>query len=81
MEEEREVLEDIGRISEPKIMEKLVHYKLNDPNSDCYFLIGLNMKEHERTELIKYQKENTEVFAWTPYVMPRIDPSFIKVWS
>ena len=36
------------------------------------------MKKRERIELIELLKANIEVFAWTPYEMSRIDPSFIK---
>ena len=49
---EWEVLEDVGRELEDKVMEDLIHYKLNELSSDRFFLTGANLKERERTELI-----------------------------
>ena len=36
------------------------------------------MNECERTEIIQLLKANIEAFAWTPYKMPGIDPTFIR---
>ena len=78
VEEEREVLEDVGWTSDTKVVEELIRYELDDPSSDNYFLVGSNMKERERTELIEFRKANVKVFAWTPYEMSGIDLSFIR---
>ena len=78
VEEEREVLEDVGRTPETKVAEDLIRYELDEPSSDRYFLGGSNMKERERTKLIKFLKANIEIFAWTLYKKPKIDPNFIK---
>ncbi|GFY88849.1 hypothetical protein Acr_06g0007890 [Actinidia rufa] len=78
VEEESEVLEDVGRTSEDKVVEDLILYELDEWNSDRYFLVGSNMKEQQRTELIKFLKANIEVFAWTPYEMLGIDLNFIR---
>ncbi|GFY92612.1 hypothetical protein Acr_08g0010080 [Actinidia rufa] len=72
VEEEREVLEDVGRAPEAKVVEDLLRYKLDERSLDCYFLIGSNLKEWERIELIEFLKANIEIFGWTPYEMPRI---------
>ena len=40
--------------------------------------MGSNLIERERTEFIKFLTANIEVFAWTLYEMPRIDPDYIK---
>ncbi|GFZ15658.1 hypothetical protein Acr_25g0000670 [Actinidia rufa] len=74
----REVLEDVGRDPEAKVIEELVRYELDEPGSDRFFLVGSDLNECDRTELIQLLKANIEAFAWTPYEMPRIDPNFIK---
>ena len=59
-------------------MEDLVRYDLNEPSLDRFFLTSSNLIEREKTELIEFLTTNIEVFAWTMYEMPGIDPSFIK---
>ena len=49
VEEERKVLENVDRIPKEKVVEDLVRYELNEPSSDCFFLIDSNMKERGRT--------------------------------
>ena len=78
MEEEREVLEDVSKTLKAKVIEDLIHYDLVEPCSNCYFLVGLNMKERKRTELVEFLMTNIEIFTWTSYEMPVIDPNFIK---
>ena len=65
VKEELEVLKDVGRILENKGMEDLIRYKLNEPSSNYFFLMGTNLKERERTELIKFLTTNIVVFART----------------
>ncbi|GFY90940.1 hypothetical protein Acr_07g0011360 [Actinidia rufa] len=78
VEEDIEMLEDVGRNPEAKVIEELVRCELDEPGSDRFFLIGSDLKECERTELVQLLKANIEAFAWTPYEIPRIDPAFIK---
>ncbi|GFZ09156.1 hypothetical protein Acr_20g0009640 [Actinidia rufa] len=78
IEEDIEVLEDVGRDIEAKIIKELVCYELDEPGSDRFFLIGSYLNECERTELIQLLKANIKAFAWTFFKMPRIDPAFIK---
>ncbi|GFY95161.1 hypothetical protein Acr_10g0005460 [Actinidia rufa] len=78
VDEEREVLKDVGKAPKAKVMEDLMHYDLHDPNSDCFFLMGSNLTERERTEFIEFLTANIEVFVWTPYEMPEIDLDYIK---
>ncbi|GFS40490.1 hypothetical protein Acr_00g0068850 [Actinidia rufa] len=78
IEENTEVLEDVGRDPEAKVIEELVRYELGERGSDRFFLVGSGLNECERSELIQFLKANIEVFAWTPYEMPRIDPNFIR---
>ena len=37
VEQEKEVLEDIGRTPEDKVMEDLIRYELNELSSDHFF--------------------------------------------
>ncbi|GFY97881.1 hypothetical protein Acr_12g0004220 [Actinidia rufa] len=78
VEEDIEVMEDVGRDPEAKVIEELVRYELDEPSSDRFFLIGSDLKKCERTELIQLLKANIGAFAWTPYEMPGIDPTFTK---
>ena len=78
IEEEHEVLDDIGRDPKAKVVKALLHYELDEPSSNSFFLTSANLEERERTELIQFRTANIEVFAWTPYKMPEIDPNFIK---
>ena len=52
IEEEHEVLKDVERDPEAKVMEDLIHYELDKPSSDHFFVTGTNLEERERTELI-----------------------------
>ena len=52
IEKKHKVLEDVGRIFEAKVKEDLIRYELDELSSDHFFLIGANLKEWERTELI-----------------------------
>ena len=49
VEEEREVLKDVRRTPKAKVVEDLMHYDLNEPSSDRFFLTGSNLTEQERT--------------------------------
>ena len=52
VEKEHEVLKDVEMNPERQVMENLIHYELDEPRSDCFFLADANLKERERTELI-----------------------------
>ena len=52
IEEEREVLEDVERDPQAKVVEDLICYELDEPSSDHFFLTGANLEERKRTELI-----------------------------
>ena len=78
IEEKHEVLDDIGRDPEAKVVKDLICYELNEPSSYYFFLTNANLEEWERTDLIQFLTVNIEVFVWTPYEMHRINPNFIK---
>ena len=44
IEEGNRVLEDVGRDPEAKVMEDLIHYELDEPSADHFFLIDANLK-------------------------------------
>ena len=81
IKEKHEVLEDVGRNPEAKVVEYLICYDQDEPSSDCFFLFGENLEEQERIELIQFLIANIEVFAWIPNEMPSIDPNLIKHMS
>ena len=60
VEDERKVLKDVCRTPEAKVLEDLIIYELDEPSSDCYFLIGSNLNERERIELIEFLKAKTK---------------------
>ena len=78
VEEERKVLKDVSKTLEAKVVEDLVHYDLKEQSSNCFFLTCSNLIERKKTELIEFLTANIEVFVWTPYEIPGIDPSFIE---
>ncbi|GFS43551.1 hypothetical protein Acr_00g0085730 [Actinidia rufa] len=63
VEEDIEVLADVGRDLEVKVIEELVRYELDEPSSDRFFLTRSDLNECERTELIQLLKANIEAFA------------------
>ncbi|GFZ21140.1 hypothetical protein Acr_29g0003020 [Actinidia rufa] len=60
VEEEYEVLEDVGWNPEAKVVEDLVRFELDEPSSNRFFLTRANLEERERTELIQFLKANIE---------------------
>ena len=56
---ERELLEDVGRTPEDKVVEELIHYELDEPSSDNYLFVDSNMKKQERIELIEFLKKTS----------------------
>ncbi|XXG67553.1 hypothetical protein AAC387_Pa06g0875 [Persea americana] len=68
-------LGDVGRASAQKSIEDLTEVRLYPADQDRFFLIGSQLPELEKTELLNLLLKNKEVFAWTPYEMPGIDPA------
>ena len=52
IEEVQEVLEDLERDLEARVVENLIRYELDEPSSNRFFLTGANLEERERIELI-----------------------------
>jgi len=47
------------------------------PNEDRSFHIGAGTKDEDRVEMLLLLVQNVDVFAWSPYKVPRVDPEFI----
>ena len=56
--------------------EKLMKVKIF-PDTDRYFQIGTSMKNQDKVEMLLFLMQNVDVFAWSPYEVPRVDPEFI----
>ena len=46
-------------------------------DDDKSFLIGASVKDKKRVEMPLFLMQNVDVFAWSPYKMPRVDLEFI----
>ena len=67
-------LEDVGQTLEQKSVEDLIEVRIDPNDLEIYFLLGSQLHEDEKTELLNFLLQNMEVFAWTPYEMPGISP-------
>ncbi|XXG53275.1 hypothetical protein AAC387_Pa03g1392 [Persea americana] len=68
-------LGDVGRALAQKSIEDLTKVNIDPVDPDRFFLIGSQLPESEKTELLDLLVENKAVFAWTPYEMPGINPT------
>ena len=68
-------LRDVGRALAQKSIEDLTKVNIDPADPDRFFLIGSQLPELEKAELLHLLIENKKVFAWTPYEMPGIDPT------
>ena len=71
------VLEDVGEEAKHKVVEDLETVQIDESNSEKFFLLGTSLTQTERAQMLEFLHENLEVFAWTPYEMPGLDPNFI----
>ena len=46
-------------------------------DDDRSFLIGASVKDKKRVEMPLFLMQNVDVFAWSPYKVPRVDLEFI----
>ena len=47
------------------------------PDDDRSFLIGASVKDKKWVEMPLFLMQNVDVFAWSPYKVPRVDLKFI----
>ena len=69
------MLPDNGLIEEAKCedLEKVVV----GYNLEKFFQVSSQLPPQEREELIEFFRKNVDVFAWSAYEAPRVDPNFI----
>ena len=75
--ESNELFADVGKAAEQKAVEDLVEVRIDEKNPEKFFLLSSSLSSTERIEVMEFLTSNIEVFAWTPYDMPGIDPNFI----
>ena len=46
-------------------------------DEEKFFQVGVQLPPREREELIDFLRKNIDVFAWSAYEAPRVDPNFI----
>ena len=51
-------------------------YQLPASNQEKYFLLGASLPPEQRDGLIALLLEYIDVFAWSPYEAPGVDPTF-----
>ena len=54
-------------------LEKIV---IND-DKEKFFQVGVQLPPQEKEELIVFLKKNVNVFMWSTFEAPRVDPNFI----
>lgn len=47
------------------------------PNENKYFQVGKSMSQEELLAVLLTLIHNLDVFSWSPYEVPRVDPKFI----
>ena len=47
------------------------------PDTDRYFQIGSSMEDGDKIKVLLLLIQNVDVFAWSPYEVPGVDPEFI----
>lgn len=51
---------------------------LQDENKS--FQIGVSMPHEDRVKVLLLLVQSLDVFAWSPYEVPEVDPEFITHW-
>ena len=46
-------------------------------DSEKFFQVGAQLPSQKKEELIDFLRRNVDVFAWSAYKAPGVDPSFI----
>ena len=48
-----------------------------DNDDEKYFQVGVQLPTREKEEPVAFLRKNVDVFAWSAYEAPRVDPNFI----
>ena len=46
-------------------------------NEEKFFQVRVQLSPREKEELVDFLRKNIDVFAWSTYETPRVDPDFI----
>ena len=71
------VLEDVGASLDERVVEEVVKLPADD-KGDHSFSLGSGQPQTRQDATYSFLRDNVEVFAWTPYEMPGVNPSFIS---
>ena len=63
-------------LSEEAKCEDLVKVIIGD-DPEKFFQVGSQLPQLEKEELVVFLKRNIDVFAWSAYEAPGVDPDFI----
>ena len=63
-------------LSEDAKCEDLVKVIIGD-DPEKFFQVGSQLPQLEKEELVEFLKRNIDVFAWSAYEAPGVDPDFI----
>ena len=47
------------------------------PDANRYFQVGSSMNEGDKIKMLLFLIQNVDMFAWSPYEVPRVDLEFI----
>uniref|UniRef100_A0A2N9HY76 Uncharacterized protein n=1 Tax=Fagus sylvatica TaxID=28930 RepID=A0A2N9HY76_FAGSY len=65
------------RHPQEKCVEKLVPISITGGESQRQFLIGDSLTQEHKSQLLTLLDKYQDVFAWTPYEAPGVDPEFV----
>ena len=46
-------------------------------NDEKFFQVGVQLPPREKEELLAFLRKNIDIFAWSAYEAPGVDPNFI----
>ena len=57
-------------------VEELIRVKIL-PDVNRYYQIGASMRDRDKVETLLFLIQNVDVFTWSSYKVPGVDPEFI----
>uniref|UniRef100_A0A2N9H088 Uncharacterized protein n=1 Tax=Fagus sylvatica TaxID=28930 RepID=A0A2N9H088_FAGSY len=72
----QERTENDGLAPQKKCAEELVKHYMSASDQERYFLLGASLSQELRDGLTALLMEYSDVFAWSPYEAPGVDPAF-----
>ena len=68
--------ENDGCLPKKKCAEKLKKYQISASNQEKYFLLSASLPPEQRDGFLALLLEYIDVFDWSPYEAPDVDPAF-----